>query len=241
MAFPNIFASMFGPAPSPAPVAAAPAVPATPASADVPAFQGTAQTPTDGTNPAPAPLDDYKNLFTPKAPDPANPSPQLPGIKMDVSELEKTVNGMTFAPQVTPEVAAALGLATPEATQALQGLLNSVAQQTFLRATIANSSVAEKLANQAVDYSKATLPEVMRSREVNNSLASVVPNFDHAAVRPMVEAVARQIMLDNPKASEQEVAQKTATYLQLLAGSQQQQQANQAQNMQTNWDNFFNG
>jgi len=206
---------------SPAPAASTPATPAAPAApaspGNLPATQPATQPVDNGVVPAAAPeaapveptppaspLDAYKSLWDTPDTDP-NAPPATPAA-LDPTKLAEIVNKADFSQNITPEMRAQIEAGGEGATAALMQALNGTAQQVMLQSTLASNKMIEQQVAAAVASTQASLPNMVREQTLNTTLIESNPVLSNPAIKPIVQAVQKQIAAQNPNKTPAELA-----------------------------------
>lgn len=232
MAFlPGIFGRANAPAPAPAPAAPQPQAalnnnqpqPApAPASAAGPATKQATMAnpgadPAAMNNPVPNPLDNFADIFKPKAVDPN--APKAPTLAdpflgpMDPAAFRQQLSTVNFASNIPQET---VQKAMSGDAQAFSDAINAATREAF--------AAAAQLSHGLVEHGARTAAE-----RVNGSLDSRIRNFQiksqntnhealaHPAVAPMLNAVKMQIAQSNPQLTPEAVQQQAETYFTQMA------------------------
>ena len=230
MAFlPGIFGRANAPAPAPAapqPQAALnnnqPQPAPAPASAAGPATKQAAMAnpgadPAAMNNPVPNPLDNFADIFKPKAVDPN--APKAPTLAdpflgpLDPAAFRQQLSTVNFASNIPQET---VQKAMSGDAQAFSDAINAATREAF--------AAAAQLSHGLVEHGARTAAE-----RVNGSLDSRIRNFQiksqntnhealaHPAVAPMLNAVKMQIAQSNPQLTPEAVQQQAETYFTQMA------------------------
>lgn len=230
MAFlPGIFGRANAPAPAPAapqPQAALnnnqPQPAPAPASAAGPATKQATMAnpgadPAAMNNPVPNPLDNFADIFKPKAVDPN--APKAPTLAdpflgpMDPAAFRQQLSTVNFASNIPQET---VQKAMSGDAQAFSDAINAATREAF--------AAAAQLSHGLVEHGARTAAE-----RVNGSLDSRIRNFQiksqntnhealaHPAVAPMLSAVKMQIAQSNPQLTPEAVQQQAETYFTQMA------------------------
>ena len=230
MAFlPGIFGRANAPAPAPAapqPQAALnnnqPQPAPAPASAAGPATKQATMAnpgadPAAMNNPVPNPLDNFADIFKPKAVDPN--APKAPTLAdpflgpMDPAAFRQQLSTVNFASNIPQET---VQKAMSGDAQAFADAINAATREAF--------AAAAQLSHGLVEHGARTAAE-----RVNGSLDSRIRNFQiktqntnhealaHPAVAPMLNAVKMQIAQSNPQLTPEAVQQQAETYFTQMA------------------------
>lgn len=230
MAFlPGIFGRANAPAPAPAapqPQAALnnnqPQPAPAPASAAGPATKQATMAnpgadPAAMNNPVPNPLDNFADIFKPKAVDPN--APKAPTLAdpflgpMDPAAFRQQLSTVNFASNIPQET---VQKAMSGDAQAFSDAINAATREAF--------AAAAQLSHGLVEHGARTAAE-----RVNGSLDSRIRNFQiksqntnhealaHPAVAPMLNAVKMQIAQSNPQLTPEAVQQQAETYFTQMA------------------------
>ncbi len=201
---------------------------------------------------AASPLDNFPDLW--KA-DP-NPQPQVaptiaPNFNLDGAKLMEQAKKIDFLRHVPAEL---VTKATAGDIPSLLQIINEAAQYGFASATAASGEIVKSSLTTAQGVLRDNiLPGAFREQAVSQALTAANPIFADPAVAPMMGMLKQQLMLKNPTATPQEIADTAARYLDQMSGKlvsasggqivsrQEQQRANggYGQRPAENWEVFF--
>lgn len=168
-------------------------------------------------NPVPNPLDNFADIFKPKAVDPD--APKAPTLAdpflgpMDPAAFRQQLSTVNFASNIPPET---VQKAMSGDAQAFSDAINAATREAF--------AAAAQLSHGLVEHGARTAAE-----RVNGSLDSRIRNFQiksqntnhealaHPAVAPMLNAVKMQIAQSNPQLTPEAVQQQAETYFTQMA------------------------
>jgi len=248
------FSSASSQAPSSAPAATSAA--ATPA--NQPAASQQSQ-PTAGQLPAgaasaaePSPFDKYGTLWQTSTTDEAQPG-NKPFVSMDPAKLAEATGRLNFAANLKPEQLQAVLSGGDTAAQALQSVMNSVAQQAFQTAMIGSSKLIEQALQSQRQELLGEIPGIFKNQMLTSQAFEENPALSHPSVRPLIEVLQTQFAAKFPEASNAELRKMASEYLtqtaSLVSGKQFQESPTQqpaaggfgtaAMGAQPDWDNFF--
>ncbi len=168
-------------------------------------------------NPVPNPLDNFADIFKPKAVDPN--APKAPTLAdpflgpMDPAAFRQQLSTVNFASNIPQET---VQKAMSGDAQAFSDAINAATREAF--------AAAAQLSHGLVEHGARTAAE-----RVNGSLDSRIRNFQiksqntnhealaHPAVAPMLNAVKMQIAQSNPQLTPEAVQQQAETYFTQMA------------------------
>lgn len=226
---------------------------AAPVAMPQPAAQPAATPPATTLNGAPPstdPLDIYASVF--KIDPAAAPSPQdamqAPLFNMDNKAFEAAVSGMNFAPTADPQLMQRI-LQGDHA--ALAQYVNQSNQAAFTQAVAFAQRLVERGVNTYGDRLQNTLPATFRTLATTNELATLAPNSQHAAAKPMLDVVQQNFMRANPTATPAQVAASMRDFVATLGAQLAPPPAKPTdprdgshlggQQQATDWATLFNG
>lgn len=174
----------------------------------------------NGTVPAgaadPAPMEKFKELWTPPAPSKDNEGEQGGG-QIDPQKLMEAAARVDFTKVVDAESMAKIAGGGEEAAQTLVALLNKTAQQVYGQSTVVTSKIVEQAVAQARDQFIAQIPDVIRKQGARAAVFEKNPAFSNPAIAPLIEAQVSQLALKYPKATPGELEGMAKEYLQEMA------------------------
>lgn len=215
---PGIFGQKQAPA-APAPAAPAPSAPA-PTAAPTGAAATQQQSPA---NPAADPnnmlkqLDQFADMFKPKAVDPAAPRP--PGVNdpylgpLDPAAFKQQVSQANFASNIPPDV---VQKAISGDAQAFMEAINMASREAFSAAAQLSHGLVEHGARTAAERVSGSLDSRIRNFQIKTQNSSHEA-LGHPAVAPMMNAVKLQIATSNPQLSPEQVQQQAESYFTQMA------------------------
>lgn len=242
----------------------APAIPAipsgTPSSVQVHSQQQQQQAPAALVSQATpnADLDPFAAIFAPQqqSVDPATgqpiaqANPETPAqlfANDDPEKLKKIVEGLQFAPVVTPELQAKLQAGDPEA---ITSLVNHATRQAYLQLTTMMKKVTEHGVNFSQDQIQKKLPSMYKELVGQQAFADD-PLLSHKAVAPVVQEVYKNFATKYPNATPAQLQQATRDYFNTFSSQLQQQQQKEKPATASNpffqpaetqsWDSMFSG
>ena len=146
-----------------------------------------------------------------------NTTKKAPSFALDskaVSEMSKQLN---FADSIKKEQLTAIAEGGEGAIEAMMGLLNQVAQNTFINTTQTTGHLISKALERNNGYIEETIPEHIKRATVSDKLASSNPGFTDPAVAPMLKLVEQQLLTQFPNASAEEITAQAKEYLNGMA------------------------
>lgn len=189
---------------------------------NTPAMQtaSSAGTAPNGTVPAgsaePAPMEKYKDLWTPPAPTEGNDAGGNSG-QIDPQKLMEAAARVDFTKVVDQESMAKIAAGGEEAAATLVQLLNKTAQQVYGQSTVVTSKIVEKAVAEARDQFIQQIPDVIRKQGARAAVFDKNPAFSNPAVAPLIEAQVAQLALKFPKATPAELEGMAQEYLKDMA------------------------
>ena len=232
MAFlPGIFGRANAPAPAPAPVAPQPQAalnnnqpqPApAPASAAGPATKQATMAnpgadPAAMNNPVPNPLDNFADIFKPKAADPNTPkAPTLadPYLgPLDPNTFRQQLANVNFASNIPQET---VQKAMSGDAQAFSEAINTATREAFAAAAQLSHGLVEHGARTAAERLNGTLDSRIRTFQIKTQNTNHEA-LAHPAVAPMLNAVKMQIAQSNPQLTPEAVQQQAEQYFTQMA------------------------
>lgn len=232
MAFlPGIFGRANVPAPAPAPVAPqpqaalnnnqpqpapAPASAAGPATKQ-PAVANPGADPAAMNNPVPNPLDNFADIFKPKAADPN--APKAPTLAdpylgpMDPNTFRQQLANVNFASNIPQET---VQKAMSGDAQAFSEAINAATREAFAAAAQLSHGLVEHGARTAAERLNGTLDSRIRNFQIKTQNTNHEA-LAHPAVAPMLNAVKMQIAQSNPQLTPEAVQQQAEQYFTQMA------------------------
>mgnify|MGYP000614999569 CR=1 FL=1 len=191
----------------------------------------------------PTPLDPFKDVWqTPKT-EGADPNQGM-FANLDPQKLMESARKVNFSGALTQENMQKIQAGGPEAIQALQESLNSVAQTVYAQSALATTKIVEQALGKQKEQYDAQLPTMVKKFSTNESLISSNPLLQNPAIQPLVGALQEQLIRKNPNATSAEIQQQVTDYFAALgntfapkpaAPSASQKKAAEAED----WDKFF--
>ena len=198
----SIFDSIFGKQPEPTP-APAPAATPTAAPASAAPTEPAAQPQEDL-----GPLDKFKGLWD--TDQTGEQQQQQAPQELTMEALQTSLKDVNFASNITPDTLAAITAGGEDAVTAFATALNSVAKQSMAQSIL----IANKLANTNLDRARQevaeTLPQQIRTQNIQNSQTPILQN---PAIKPVAEAVMSQLAVKFPNATPAEINSMTVDYI----------------------------
>ena len=169
-----------------------------------------------------APLDGFKGMWDSAATKPNDkPNGVLPAITAE--QLNQTLANSNFLSGVDPML---LQKASSGDQQAFSDVINQGLRAVMTQSVLATHGLVEAGARGHGEQLRTTLPSMVRSHNVQDSLASN-PLFSNPQAKPMVEMVRAQLEAKHPQASAREIADLTQQFIgdfaKLATPSEQQQ------------------
>ena len=135
------------------------------------------------------------------------PTGVLPAVTAE--QLTATLANSNFLTNVDPAI---LTRAAGGDAQAFQDVINQGLRQVMTQSVLASHGLVEAGARNHGEQLRISLPTMVRSSNVVDSLQSN-PLYSNPAAKPMVDGIRSQLELKNPTASSQEIARLTNEYL----------------------------
>ena len=171
-----------------------------------------------------APLDAFKGLWdtaaTTRAAHSTGVLPQL-----TAEQLSQTLANSNFLSGVNPEL---MAKAAGGDAQAFQDVMNQGLRTVMTQSVLASHGLVETGARNHGEQLRTTLPSMVRSSNVNDSLQAN-PLYNNPAAKPMVDMVRAQIEAKHPQASAREIAELTNQFITEFAGVASPQQVTKPQ------------
>ena len=189
------------------------------------------------------PLDPFKDVWqTTKAPEGSENQGMF--ANLDPQKLMESARKVNFSGALTQENMQKIQAGGPEAIQALQESLNSVAQTVYAQSALATTKIVEQALGKQKEQYDASLPTLVKKFSANESLLSNNPLLQNPAIQPLVGALQEQLIRKNPNATSAEIQQQVTDYFAALGNtfapkpaspSASQKKAAEAED----WDKFF--
>jgi hypothetical protein len=170
--------------------------------------------------PAPAPkLEDFTNLFTPKAPDPnaaKEETPVDPFAVVDKKNLAEAAAGIDFSSAVPDEL---VSKAINGDVTAFRQALNLAVQASFVEGMAGSNSLADKRIKHSIDTTVNQLVQrKLNDYEVDKTI-SANPLLSNPATKPIRDALTHSLRTANPNISATELNNNITQYLTAFASS----------------------
>ena len=160
----------------------------------------------------PAPLADFKDLFTP--PDPkTTPTTGPVALNLDPAKLNQMAGQLDFTKSITPELLAKINAGGPEAMTAMLTAMNVVGQQAFSQAVAANTKIAESAIAATHNNLGAQIPGMVREHAVTSALRENNPMFSNPATQPFLELIGKQFISKYPEATPAQIQEHSKKFL----------------------------
>lgn len=215
-----------GAPPVAAPVAAPPA-PATPG--QMPVVPVVAAVPGSGDSPVPpvpapgtpaaadkSPMDAFSDLW--KNAGTGSAAAPAPMFNLDPVKMLEAAKTIPFTNAVTPEQMAAISKGGPEATQALQDVMQTVAATTMMQSAITTGNMVETAVKKATADLRKEIPGMVKGQNLRESVATENPALSHPATQPFVNLLQSQMQVKFPNATAAELRGMVSQYFDGLAG-----------------------
>jgi len=201
--FRNIFSSTPPAAAAPTPDAAleAPVTPETPAA--------------PASEPEVSPMDALTKLWetAPEGTEDPSAATSLESlITIDPDEIAKTVGGMDFASAIPGDTFEAIGEGGEGAQKAFSNALNTVAQQVFQQAMIANATLTKQALSNAVPTLDRRAEATLKRTQVAQQVSDANPVLSHPSFKPMISAIESQLVAKYPTATPAEISAQANSY-----------------------------
>lgn len=159
------------------------------------------------------PLANYADLWNTDSQQGQQDAPVFSAL--DPLKVKDVVAKASFTSGITQEHLEAISQGGEPAMQAFTQALNSVARQVMMQSTVASSKMVEQAINSSMDATNAKFPELMRQ----HTTASANPLFSNPAVKPVFEAVQKQLSSKYPDASAQQLATMAQDFITAMGQS----------------------
>lgn len=143
---------------------------------------------------------------------PEDPSDLSSLFSVDQDKIKESVSKMDFTGTLSPEVLEAISSGGEDAVKAFATSLNSVAQEVFSKAMLANGSLVKQAFSKAQDKIDARTSRNYTRLKVSDELTSVNPLLKDPSVAPMVAAVQEQLQRKYPDASAADIRAQAEKY-----------------------------
>lgn len=163
---------------------------------------------------ADTPLAEFSSLWDTKPTDTADQS--LAPKPLDPTEIQQLVAKQDFSSMVTPEMLATI---PEEQHAAFTASMNLVAQNVMTQSTLVNNKLQAQAIAQAEKRFAAQLPELLRAQAVTNHAKETNPMLSNPAIKPVAEAAQAQLLQQFPNASQAEITQMTANYIEQMGAA----------------------
>lgn len=172
--------------------------------------------PAGAADPAPAPLEKYKDLWTPPAASNEGAGNGNDG-SIDPQKLMEAAARVDFTKVVDQESLQKIAAGGEEAAATMVQLLNKTAQQVYGQSTVVTSKIVEKAVAEARDQFIQQIPDVIRKQGARAAVFDKNPAFSNPAIAPLIEAQVAQLALKFPKATPTELEGMAQEYLKDMA------------------------
>lgn len=199
--------SLFKPAATPTPAAAAPTPAPTPAATPLP------EVPV-------SPLDSFNKLWE-TAPVDANAPPE-PGklfSSADPVKMLASARKVDFAKAIPQELLAKMAAGGADSITAFQAALNEVGQRAYAQATLAATQIADASIKNYSDGSASRLPSLIKQHSVAETIRNSNPLLQHPAAAPILDALQSQLTVKYPQASVKEIEAFASEYLKAFSAA----------------------
>ena len=240
---------MFKPAPTqPVQQGTQPAPTGTPATqGNMPAAPTVATDPNNPTAPVLAPaegpaqennLEQFKDLWNTG---PNEGDGQVAAPEFTPESLQKVMSKANFAKDINPEHLAAITAGGEGAAQALANIMDSVAKQVMVQATLVSNKIGEQALQRERDNFNASLPGLLRAQTTTDHLRTTNPLFSNPAVKPVIEAVQTNLLRQYPNATPDEVTKMTQDFVVTMGESFAPKAAinSNSPNADIDWDKYL--
>lgn len=167
-------------------------------------------------NPAPAPaapegFDKFNDLWKP-AESPANATPE-PLFNVKPEQLMEVARKVDFTKVMNPEQLQAVAQGGQGAVQAMQQIMNTVAQTVYAQNMHATTKMVEQAVQKTQEQMLAQLPQQIKLQNVSESIRGDNPAFNHPAAAPIMGALQQQLTVKYPNATAAEIASMARDYM----------------------------
>jgi hypothetical protein len=159
-----------------------------------------------------SPLSQYEKLWEPVPVDPNNPIPDAP-LPLTAEQVQKAVANANFSQAITPDHMTAISEGGETAQAAMSEVMNAVAQQVMVQATMVGNKLTEKAVAEALEKQKNDLPQMLREQATTAHLTDTNPIFNNPAIAPVVESAKGAFLQKFPNATPAEITTMTQDYI----------------------------
>ncbi len=182
------------------------------------------------------PLDQFKTLWDAVPIDPNAPKPDVP-VELKAEDIQKAVAKANFTQAITPEQLKAIGAGGEEAQKAFAEAMNGVARQVMVQATLVGSKITDNAVAKALELERAKIPQMLRDQATSAHLSDTNPLFDNPAIKPIIEQTKAQLLAKNPTATPEQITQMTQDFI-LAMGEAFAPKAPDLAPGETDWSKF---
>jgi hypothetical protein len=207
----SFMTKLFGaqPTPGPMPTPAQQAVTNNPATNPAPQEPHSSATtgnngvvPPNANEPAPPPLDQYKDLWQPT---PIDPNAPKPPEGVDPAKIMEAAAKVDFSKLLDQGTLAKVVAGGEGAVGALAEILNKQSQTVYGQSMAATARIVEEAVGRAEQKFADQLPSLIKRQNTNESLFSENPAFNNPALAPVIHAIQTQLVQKYPKATSSEL------------------------------------
>jgi hypothetical protein len=157
-----------------------------------------------------SPLDVFSGIFddtnTPKG----GSAPQ--SFAPDPKNIREIASKLNFGAAITPEVITAIQGGGEGAVKALQHAMNQAGQAAFAAAVYHSGNSFNDGLTKTTEHITSKVPTVVKSQQASTLLYGQNPQFNHPAVKPLVESLRQKVETKFPDATPEEIAEATKFY-----------------------------
>lgn len=145
-----------------------------------------------------------------------NKGEQTKSFNLDQDKLKDLVGKADFSSSIPPETLAAISAGGEDAQKAFADAMNTVARTVFMQSLIAGNKLTENHLGSAAHNQEQMIAELVRQQLTTNSLSAASPLFNNPAIKPVMEAVQKQLSAQNPSATPQQITEQAQAFIKAL-------------------------
>lgn len=235
----SLFQSLFGKDAAPAnpnPTAPAPGTPTPPANVNT-------DNKTDDGTPV-SPLDNFKDLWQPAKTEDGKPDPSA-FFQLQPEKLNEIASKLDFSKAVSPDTLKKISAGGEEAAAAFLEAMNNVGKLAVVQSIAASNNMSKMTFDKTREVITGGLGEQIRNHAASEALRKSIPEANHEAFAPLLEALKTQFAAKYPKASAEEIATHSKDYLdsiaKAMAANSEPSKKSSNPNDVGNWMELFGG
>lgn len=170
----------------------------------------------------PSPLDKYAGLFdnAPTVDKDGKPIAKIEATKTlldaGVVDYTKAAETLDFTKAVTPEIQAKIAKGGEEGVAAMLEAMQLVGANAFIQAGVTASKAGKTSLELATTERGAAVQSQIHLNDVSTLVITANPSLAHPALKPMADALGKQLVEKNPTATPQQIADLTLGYFKEL-------------------------